>query len=69
MLAKNTSPTELAAMQATMQTTEQLGDHPVIRTLYDHSDEVTCLDFHPFQQVNMILKESLNFNSCIFTKI
>ena len=51
MLAKNTSPTELAAMQATMQTTEQLGDHPVIRTLYDHSDEVTCLDFHPFQQV------------------
>jgi len=51
MLAKNTSPTELAAMQATMQTTEQLGDHPVIRTLYDHSDEVTCLDFHPFQQI------------------
>ena len=22
-------------------------DHPVIRTLYDHLDEVTCLAFHP----------------------
>ena len=27
------------------------GGHPVIRTLYDHVDEVTCLDFHPRQQV------------------
>ncbi len=23
------------------------GSHPVIRTLYDHYEEVTCLDFHP----------------------
>lgn len=21
--------------------------HPVIRTLYDHAEEVTCLEFHP----------------------
>jgi len=21
--------------------------HPVIRTLYDHLEEVTCLEFHP----------------------
>lgn len=26
-------------------------DHPVIRTLYDHVEEVTCLDFHPTQQI------------------
>ncbi|XP_077297576.1 cleavage stimulation factor subunit 1 Cst50 isoform X2 [Arctopsyche grandis] len=25
--------------------------HPVIRTLYDHTDEVTCLDFHPKEQI------------------
>jgi cleavage stimulation factor subunit 1 len=26
-------------------------NHPVIRTLYDHADEVTCLDFHPFDPI------------------
>jgi len=25
------------------------GHHPVIKTLYDHVDEVTCLEFHPKQ--------------------
>ena len=25
--------------------------HPVIRTLYDHLDEITCLEFHPKEQV------------------
>ena len=25
--------------------------HPVIRTLYDHVDEVTCLEFHPTDQI------------------
>ncbi|XP_026477972.1 cleavage stimulation factor subunit 1-like [Ctenocephalides felis] len=25
--------------------------HPVIRTLYDHTDEVTCLEFHPKEQI------------------
>lgn len=25
--------------------------HPVIRTLYDHLDEVTCLEFHPKEQI------------------
>lgn len=25
--------------------------HPVIRTLYDHTEEVTCLQFHPTEQV------------------
>lgn len=25
--------------------------HPVIRTLYDHTDEITCLEFHPIEQI------------------
>lgn len=29
---------------------EQQG-HPVIRTLYDHTDEVACLEFHPKEQI------------------
>ncbi|KAI8426766.1 hypothetical protein MSG28_014454 [Choristoneura fumiferana] len=29
---------------------EQQG-HPVIRTLYDHTDEITALDFHPREQI------------------
>lgn len=27
------------------------GGHPVIRTLYDHIEEVTCLDFHPKEPI------------------
>lgn len=29
---------------------EQQG-HPVIRTLYDHTDEVSFLEFHPKEQI------------------
>lgn len=25
--------------------------HPVIRTLYDHVEEVTCLEFHPREPI------------------
>lgn len=25
--------------------------HPVIRTLYDHMEEVTCLEFHPKEPI------------------
>ncbi|KAI9561193.1 hypothetical protein GHT06_012149 [Daphnia sinensis] len=38
MLAKSSPDGEMA--------TDQQG-HPVIRTLYDHVEEVTCLEFHP----------------------
>ncbi|KAK3740944.1 hypothetical protein QZH41_017794, partial [Actinostola sp. cb2023] len=46
MVAKNTMP----------QTHDQgqgmnLENHPVIRTLYDHTEEVTALEFHPFASV------------------
>lgn len=38
MLAKSSPDGEMG--------TDQQG-HPVIRTLYDHMEEVTCLEFHP----------------------
>ena len=38
MLAKSSPDGEMS--------TDQQG-HPVIRTLYDHVEEVTCLEFHP----------------------
>ncbi|XP_022652297.1 cleavage stimulation factor subunit 1-like [Varroa jacobsoni] len=30
---------------------QQMETHPVIRTLYDHIEEVTCLAFHPREQI------------------
>ncbi|PVD36840.1 hypothetical protein C0Q70_03830 [Pomacea canaliculata] len=48
MLAKSATPAEIIAMETPQQ---QMENHPVIRTLYDHVEEVTCLDFHPFEQI------------------
>ncbi|CAF95996.1 unnamed protein product [Tetraodon nigroviridis] len=41
------------ALQVMMNETAQqnMENHPVIRTLYDHVDEVTCLAFHPTEQI------------------
>ena len=36
--------------------------HPVIRTLYDHLDEITCLEFHPKEQVVNTLKLDVHFS-------
>lgn len=43
----------LSATQVMMNETAQqnMENHPVIRTLYDHVDEVTCLAFHPTEQI------------------
>jgi len=50
MMAKSLQPADINAM---LEQASQpgMGDHPVIRTLYDHVDEVTCVDFHPTEQV------------------
>ncbi|KAH9383837.1 hypothetical protein HPB48_025607 [Haemaphysalis longicornis] len=48
MLAKSAMPPEVAAQESAQQNMET---HPVIRTLYDHIEEVTCLEFHPREQV------------------
>lgn len=44
MLAKS-APDEMDPSRG-----EQQG-HPVIRTLYDHMEEVTCLEFHPKEPI------------------
>lgn len=44
MLAKS-APDEMDPSRG-----EQQG-HPVIRTLYDHMEEVTCLEFHPREPI------------------
>lgn len=43
MLAKS-APEEVAPG-------DQTSGHPVIRTLYDHLEEVTCLEFHPREAI------------------
>lgn len=42
-------PTLQVMMNETAQ--QNMENHPVIRTLYDHVDEVTCLAFHPTEQI------------------
>lgn len=50
MLAKSLQPADITAL---MEQPPQgsMADHPVIRTLYDHVDEITCVEFHPTEQV------------------
>ncbi|XP_032074923.1 cleavage stimulation factor subunit 1 isoform X1 [Thamnophis elegans] len=48
MLAKSAMPIEVMMNETAQQNME---NHPVIRTLYDHVDEVTCLAFHPNEQI------------------
>lgn len=40
----------MLAKSSDIETAEPQG-HPVIRTLYDHNEEVTCLQFHPKEQI------------------
>jgi cleavage stimulation factor subunit 1 len=51
MLAKSslTHDNISSADQATQQQSAE--NHPVIRTLYDHADEITTLAFHPFEPI------------------
>lgn len=44
MLAKSATPAAIQAMENQQQSVES---HPVIRTYYDHSAEVTAIEFHP----------------------
>ncbi|TKC47449.1 hypothetical protein EI555_010102, partial [Monodon monoceros] len=48
MLAKSAMPIE-GMMNETAQ--QNMENHPVIPTLYDHVDEFTCLAFHPTEQI------------------
>ncbi len=48
MLAKSVMSYDGVTSDNTMQSIE---NHPVIRTLYDHADEITTLDFHPYEPI------------------
>lgn len=43
---------------------DQSGGHPVIRTLYDHLEEVTCLEFHPREPI--LVSGSRDFSVKLF---
>lgn len=43
---------------------DQAGGHPVIRTLYDHLEEVTCLEFHPKEPI--LVSGSRDFSIKLF---
>lgn len=52
MLAKSSLVHEGSAGQDQMQNQQQSAEnHPVIRTLYDHADEITTLAFHPYETI------------------
>ncbi|XP_050709306.1 cleavage stimulation factor subunit 1-like isoform X2 [Eriocheir sinensis] len=42
--------------------------HPVIRTLYDHLDEITCLEFHPREQILISGSRDTNIKMFDFSK-
>ncbi|XP_076056650.1 cleavage stimulation factor subunit 1 Cst50 [Oratosquilla oratoria] len=42
--------------------------HPVIRTLYDHLEEITCLEFHPREQVLISGSRDTNVKMFDFSK-
>ena len=50
MVAKASAPGE-GSQHTVENQPQQMETHPVIRTLYDHVLEVTCVDFHPFVQI------------------
>ena len=46
MMAKANLPPDMKEPQK-----QSMETHPVIRTLYDHNAEVTCVEFHPTAQI------------------
>lgn len=42
--------------------------HPVIRTLYDHLDEITVLEFHPKEQILISGSRDTNIKLFDFSK-
>ena len=52
MLAKSSIHETGVSSQDQLTSQQQSAEnHPVIRTLYDHADEITTLAFHPFEPI------------------
>lgn len=60
MLAKS----QIESMSGANKSGGDPGSHPVIRTLYDHVEEVTCLKFHPRE--SLLASGSRDFTVKIF---
>ncbi|GAB6033095.1 hypothetical protein CHUAL_012708 [Chamberlinius hualienensis] len=60
MLAKSSQPQDPNATGES----QNPESHPVIRTLYDHLEEVTCLVFHPYNQ--LLVSGSRDYSIKIF---
>ncbi|CAH8839433.1 unnamed protein product [Trichobilharzia szidati] len=63
MLAKSVSPNDHIAQETPQQ---QMETHPVIRTLYDHTAEVTCVDFHPDPTLQILVSGSKDYTIKLF---
>ncbi|KAL5103555.1 Cleavage stimulation factor subunit 1 [Taenia crassiceps] len=63
MLAKGNSGPEHSAQETPQQ---QMEAHPVIRTLYDHTAEVTCVDFHPDASQQILVSGSKDYTIKFF---
>lgn len=63
MLAKSVSPADHLGQETPQQ---QMETHPVIRTLYDHTAEVTCVDFHPDPTLQILVSGSKDYTIKLF---
>ncbi|KAA0199785.1 Cleavage stimulation factor subunit [Fasciolopsis buskii] len=63
MLAKSVSPADHLGQETPQQ---QMETHPVIRTLYDHTAEVTCVDFHPDPSLQILVSGSKDYTIKLF---
>jgi len=61
MVAKSSLPVDMSGAQSDSAAAV---DHPVIRTLYDHLDEVTSLVFHPREQ--LLISASKDYTVKVF---
>nr|VZI46549.1 unnamed protein product [Spirometra erinaceieuropaei] len=63
MLAKSVTGADHANQETPQQ---QMETHPVIRTLYDHTAEVTCVDFHPDPSLQILVSGSKDYTIKFF---
>ncbi|VDN10159.1 unnamed protein product [Dibothriocephalus latus] len=63
MLAKSVTGADHGNQETPQQ---QMETHPVIRTLYDHTAEVTCVDFHPDPSLQILVSGSKDYTIKFF---
>ena len=66
MVAKSSLPVDMSGAQSDSAAAV---DHPVIRTLYDHLEEVTSLVFHPREQLLISGSKDYTVKVCMLFSI